>query len=106
MIDETTNLSMYKETQSRAEWFLVKVDVQYQEWIGNMPMKQRRAAAKIYMGENDWTQLELHNDFHSGTSFPAYLNEMKGSNRIEFGGNFVTFREEDISRLTKIMKNK
>ena len=104
VIDETTNLSMYKETQSRAEWFLVKVDVQYQEWVGNMPMKQRRAAAKIYVGENDWTLLELHNDFHSGTSFPAFLNEMKGGKRIEFGGNFVTFREEDISRLTKIMK--
>jgi hypothetical protein len=34
------------------------------------------------------------------------LNEMKGGKRIEFGGNFVTFREEDISRLTKIMKSK
>jgi hypothetical protein len=104
IIDETTALSLYKETQSKAEWFLVKVDVQYQEWVGNMPMKQRRAAAKIYIGENDWTSLELHNDFHSGTSFPAFLNEMKGGKRIEFGGNFVTFREEDFSRLTKIMK--
>ena len=105
VIDKTTTLSLYKETQSKAEWFLVKVDVQYQEWVGNMPMKQRRAAAKIYTGENDWTLLELHNDFHSGTSFPL-LNEMKGGNRIEFGGNFVTFREEDIPRFTKIMKSK
>ena len=104
VIDETTALSLYIEKQFKAEWFLVKVDVQYQEWVGNMPTKQRRAAAKIYMGENDWTLLELHNDFHSGTSFPAFLNEMKGGKRIEFGGNFVTFREEDISRLTKIMK--
>jgi hypothetical protein len=106
VIDETTTLSLYKETQSKAEWFLVKVNVQYQEWVGNMPMKQRRAAAKIYTGENDWTLLELYNDFHSGTSFPAFLNEMKDGNRIEFGFNFVTFREEDISRLTKIMKSK
>jgi hypothetical protein len=34
------------------------------------------------------------------------LNETKGGNRIEFGGNFVTFRDEDISRLAKIMNNK
>jgi hypothetical protein len=106
VIDKTMTLSLYKEIQSKAEWFLVKVDVQFQEWIGNMPMKQRRAAAKIYKGENDWTWLELHNDFHSGTTFPALLNEMKGGNRIGFGFNFVTFRKEDISRLTKIMKSK
>jgi hypothetical protein len=106
IIDKTMTLSLYKEIQSKAEWFLVKVDVQFQEWIGNMPMKQRRAAAKIYKGENDWTWLELHNDFHSGTTFPALLNEMKGGNRIGFGFNFITFRKEDISRLTKIMKSK
>jgi hypothetical protein len=106
VIDQTTALSLYKETQSKAEWFIVSVAVQYQEWVGNMPMKHRRAAAKIYKGENDWTILELHNDFHPGTSFPAFLNDMKGGNRIEFGGNFVTFREEDVSRLSKIMKDK
>ena len=105
VIDKTTTLSLYKESQSKTEWFIVKVDVQYQEWVGNMPMKQRRAAAKIYKGENDWTVMELHNDFHSGTSFPL-LNEMKGGNRIEFGGNFVTFREEDIPRLTGIVDRK
>ena len=106
VIDETTTLSLYKETDSKAEWFIVTVAVQYQEWVGNMPMKQRRAAAKIFKGENDWTLLELHNDFHSGTTFPALLNDVKGGNRIEFGGNFVTFREEDVSRLAKIMKDK
>jgi hypothetical protein len=106
VIDETTALPLYKETQSKAEWFLVKVDVQSQEWVGNMPIKQRRAAAKIYKGVNDWTLMELHNDFHSGTPLPPYFNETKGGNRIEFGGNFVTFREEDISRLAKIMNNK
>lgn len=46
--------------------------------------------------------MELHNDFHFGTSRHAFWNEMKGGNRIEFGFNFVTFREEDIPRLTGI----
>jgi hypothetical protein len=106
IIDETTTLSLYEETHPKAEWFLIKVDVQDQEWVGNMPMKQRRAAAKIYKGVNDWTLMEVHNDFHSGTPLPPFLNETKGGNRIELGGNSVTFREEDISRLAKIMNNK
>lgn len=107
IIDDTIALSLYKKDQSQEEWFLVKVGVQHQEWIGNMPIKQRRAAAKISYGENDWTLLELHNDFHSGTTFPTLNWSPKNSpNKIDFGGNFVTFQDEDLPRLKKFLERK
>lgn len=107
IIDETMGLSLYEKDQPKEEWFLVRVGVQYQEWVGNMPTKERRAAAKIYNGENDWTFLELHNDFHPGTTFPTLnWNPKNNPNKIEFGGNFVTFQDEDLPRLTKTLGRK
>jgi hypothetical protein len=106
-IAETTMLNLWEETNDTSQWFLVSVDVQFQEWVGNMPIKKRRAAARVYKGENEWTLLELHNDFHSGTTLSTLnWNEKKDANKINFGGNFVTFCEEDVARLTKILKSK
>lgn len=105
IINETVSLNLSKETNQNSEWFFVLTDIQYQEWVGNMPIKKRRAAARVYKGENNWTLLELHNDFHSGTTIPTLnWNRKVSPNKINFGGSFVTFFEEDIPRLTRILE--
>ena len=106
IIDDTSSLKLFDEGNEISEWFMVTVDVQYQEWTGNMPIKKRRAAAKLSRGENDWTLLEVHNDFHKATTFPTLnWNPKKSPNKIDFGGNFVTFREQDVARLKSFLSS-